>query len=143
MSANGRAALNLTTLFELTGEQGYGQRLERQLKLFTPILEKTPAASPGALSALLNWYSSHESVVVVSGESQWWDALAGRYAPQRALLRMASAEERTKLADLVPFLPPWSQVSQAYRCRDFTCGLPERSLEAVKKWSTEVVPAQP
>ena len=56
---------------------------------------------------------------------------------------MASAEERTKLADLVPFLPPWSQVSQAYRCRDFTCGLPERSLEAVKKWSTEVVPAQP
>ena len=143
MSANGRAALNLTQLYELTGDDKYGQRLEKQLKLFTPILKKTPAASPGALSALLSWYSSHESVVVVSGEPQWWEPLAGSYAPQRVLLRVASVEERAKLAELVPFLPPWSEVSQAYLCRDFTCGLPERSLEAVKKWSTEVVPAQP
>jgi uncharacterized protein YyaL (SSP411 family) len=143
MSANGRAALNLTQLYELTGDDRYGQRLEKQLKLFAPILKKTPAASPGALCALLSWYSSHESVVVVSGEPQWWEPLAGSYAPQRVLLRVASAEERAKLAVLVPFLPPWSEVSQAYLCRDFTCGLPERSLEAVKKWSTEVVPAQP
>ena len=143
MSANGRAALNLIQLYELTGDEKYGQRLERQLKLFTPILEKTPAASPGALSALLCWYSSHESVVVVSGEPQWWEALTGSYAPQRVLLRVASADDRAKLAELVPFLPPWSKVSQAYRCRDFTCGLPVGSLDAVKKWSTEVVPAQP
>lgn len=143
MSPNGRAALNLTTLYELTGDEVYRKGLEAQLKLFAPLFEKAPAASPGALSALLSWYSSHESVVVVSGDQQWWEAFTGDYVPQRVLLRVASTEDRVKLIELVPFLPPWSTESRAYRCRDFACGLPESSLEAVMKWSTEVVPAQP
>ncbi|MCA9780509.1 MAG: thioredoxin domain-containing protein, partial [Candidatus Eremiobacteraeota bacterium] len=143
MSANTRAALNLTSLYELTGDQKYQQKLETELSLFTPTLETAPSASPGALSALLTWYSTHESVIVVSRDPEWWRAVSRSYVPQRVQIRLTDEADRENLIKVIPFLPSWSAESRAYRCRDFACGLPETSLNAVKAWNTEVDPAQP
>lgn len=143
MSANSRAALNLSVLYELTGRADYQKTEEALLKTLAPRVEENPTASAGALSALLTWYSEHEAIIVVSAEESWWNAVSNPYRPGTVCLRIASAEQREELAADIPYLPEWTETSRAYRCRDFACGLPVDSLAAVKAWNTKDVPPKP
>jgi uncharacterized protein YyaL (SSP411 family) len=139
MGANTRAALNLSTLYQITGDQIYSDKLQSLLKVFAPKLESSPTASPGAMSALLSWYGSHESIIIVSQEASWWSAVSAEFAPGRVSMRVESEQQRVQLAKLIPFVPPWSAKSEAYRCQDFTCGLPVQSLAEVEAWLTKDV----
>jgi uncharacterized protein len=141
MSANTRAALNLSTLYQITGDKKYAAKLEALLKVFTSLLQSSPTACPGALSALLSWYGPHESIIIVSQEASWWTAVSAAYSPGIVSIRLGSEQQAKELSELIPFLPPWSEKDQAYRCQDFACGLPVETLVQVQAWLTKDVTA--
>lgn len=133
MSANTCSAINLEKLYSLTGKEQYGKTLEELLKLTEAQMKETPTAMPGTLSALLGWYGSHESVILVSSDENWKSVLRDTYKPSRTLILVNSEEDDKKLKTVIPFLPPWSSHNRAYRCRDFACDRPIESLKKLKE----------
>jgi uncharacterized protein YyaL (SSP411 family) len=65
-SANAIAELSLVTLAHITGKHEYREKAEAALKAFQPLMEKSPPAFTGLLSAL-DAYSSSPTEVIFTG----------------------------------------------------------------------------
>ena len=131
ISTSSMSALNLSKLYEITGDKNFADRLQSLLKQVGTTLERAPTGLPGALSALLQWHGNHESLIVISKDDDWKSTLQPRYTPHKTLILVDSNEKHRELKELIPFLPPWSDNSRAYLCRGFSCGLPIEKLKDV------------
>lgn len=131
-SANSAAALNLSLLHQLTGQEKYRDRLQSLLKFLSPRILASPTAHPGSLSALSAWYGSHTTVIVDSQNGEWWEVAISGYHPERGVLRVQNETDQARLAKVVRFLPPKQRANTAFRCQDQTCGPPITSFEGLK-----------
>lgn len=132
-SANSRAAVNLVTLYRLTGQENYRTTLEGLLRSVGPALKEHPENLPGILTALDLWNGEEESVVLVGVQEPWWDLISSGYHPQRVAHWLKSDLERQELAPMVSYLKELPNKSAAYVCQNFTCGLPITSLGGLRE----------
>jgi len=132
-SAASCSALNLSALYAITGKKEYADHLESLIKDNAKTLESRPQGLPGALGALLQWYGSHQSLILVSSDPNWKSSVLEVYQPERLVILVGSEESREALKPLIPYLPDWSDQSRAYFCHDFACELPLTKLAEIEK----------
>ncbi len=132
-SANSRAAVNLVTLYRLTGQESYRTTLEGLLRSVGAALKDRPENLPGILLAVDLWNGEEESVVLVGDQERWWTVISQGYHPQRVAHWLKSDVEREALAPLVGYLKELPMKNAAYVCQNFTCGLPITSLDGLRE----------
>ena len=137
-AAGSVSAWNLLVLARLTGEAGLVGRLERTLAASATPLTQQGRGVP-MMAAALSAYHAPGMQIVIAGEPAapgtraLTRAVARRYLPFAVLVPVAPAA-REAFAAVLPWtaaLEPRDDQPTAYVCRDFTCGLPVTSPEAL------------
>jgi uncharacterized protein YyaL (SSP411 family) len=137
-SGNGIAACALQRLGHLIGEPRYLEAAARALKLFYPTLEQQPSACVSLATALEEYLSPPQTVVLRGGRegvAQWGRVLARRYRP--ATLVIGIAEGAAGLPPVLDKAAPAGSGVNAWVCQGVSC-LPaigelaelERTLDA-------------
>ncbi len=126
------AVLNLQILAHLVERQGWTEKIERTLQLFSVRLEQMGRAVPMMACALSTYVTGVRQVVVVSDGAAAGDmerVLATKYLPSTFVLSLTRSEQQA-LSEVLPLLaamPPPAPPARgkaaavAYVCRDFTC----------------------
>jgi len=121
-SGNGIAAVALQRLGHLVGEPRYLEAAERALKLFYPVLEQHPSACV-SLATALEEYLSPPQIVVLRGErgsvAEWSRALARRYRP--ATLAIAVPAGVAGLPPVLDKAAPARAGVNAWVCQGVSC----------------------
>jgi uncharacterized protein YyaL (SSP411 family) len=131
-SGNGVAALALSRLAALTGEERYAQAARRTVELFHPALQRQPAGFAVLLQALLEQLQP-PAVLVLRGTAQ---ALSGWTRPPR--LGYLPGVLVLPVASGVPGLPPLLDKASppdgvnAWLCRGVSCLPPMTGLDEVR-----------
>lgn len=131
-SGAGVAALALQRLGFLLGESRYLNAAERTLTNAWPTLEKFPHGHVSLLSALEE-YLSHPEIVIIRGPrpaiGEWHEAASRLYAPSRLLFAIDENARNLPGALAERAAKPGAVV--AYRCTGSVCSLPIDSLDAL------------
>jgi uncharacterized protein YyaL (SSP411 family) len=122
-AANSVAALALLRLAALTGEDRYRAHAGQILALFGPLAGSAPAAFAHLLAALELWHRGTTEIVVAGDEPDLLGEVRARYLPSAVL---AWGERYPS--------PLWEgrDDGRAYVCRDYACGLPAETPEALR-----------
>jgi len=138
-SGNGIAALALQRLGFLLGEARYLGAAERCLRFAWQQMQEYPQAHVSLLSALEEYHSQVEVIVIRGEESQidqWRNSATKLYSPGRMIFAISSAAK-----DLPGALAERQSVDGetiAYRCLGTHCEMPVRSWEALAELLVEV-----
>ncbi len=131
-SGNGIAARALQRLGFLLGETRYLDAAARTLQYAAPALAEHPQAYVTMLTALEE-YLSHPEIVIVRGDAgeaaAWRDAVTRIYAPRRLVFAIPADAEGLPGALAERAARPGTTV--AYRCTGTRCSLPIESLDAL------------
>ncbi len=138
-SGNSVAALTLSRLSSLTGNQKWTEYREKQLAFLSGHIREYPAGYAAALLAFLpNLYSSRE-LVCVTAENQVipeiQEFLRKNDLPLLSVL-VKTRENETTLADAAPFTAdyPFPKDGAAYYlCKNGACAAPVASLQELKQ----------
>jgi hypothetical protein len=131
-SGNSVAVRNLLRLARMTGRAEFRETAERTLAAFAPRLAAAPMALPQMLAACDFLLCEPQEAVLV-GEREAADTVAlaqvlrSRFAPNRVVLLVDSAETRRKLAAGIPAIESMEKIggrASAYVCRGYACQLP-------------------
>jgi len=133
--------LQLTHLVAPTGDDGWTARLERTLRLFGSRLEQMGRAVPMMAAALSTYHAGMQQIVIVDGAAPGGalhelSRVVARLHLPFAITLHVDAERQRALAGSLPFVAamrPVSGASAAYVCRDFTCGQPVTTAEALEE----------
>ena len=136
-SGNAVMAMNLRRLGALTGEAGYGERLDRLLAATAGELDRAGLTAPALLHALEARLHPGPEIVLVAPESRtqlapFLAVLAGRFAPDHLLVPVVEGEVEA-LAPQVPLLAGKRAIggaATAFVCRAHVCRLPSRDPAA-------------
>jgi uncharacterized protein len=130
-SGNSVATDVLLRLAHLTGHDDYRLAAERSLRALFPKLQSQPTMAPTMLVALGRWLTPASQIVIRCAE--WNNATDDvlreyrrSYAPYTTLLVLTDAAVE-QIAETAPFLASLVRQGRTtiYRCREFTCELPE------------------
>ena len=137
-SGNGIAAFGLQRLGFLLGESRYLNAAERTLRFAWRALEDYPHGHSSLITALEE-YQSHPEIVVLRGpeaEIRRWQASANQlYAPTRLIFAIPATE--AGLPGALADRQARDGESVAYRCVGSHCSLPLSSFEALAAAMTE------
>ena len=119
-SANSTAALALTRLAALTGEDRYGRAARDVLRLLHAHLHHHPTAVTTALGAIDVMFRGATEIVISGARPDLVEMVHRRYLPTAVLAWGETYDS-----------PLWEGRDQpaAYVCRDFVCGLPATTVE--------------
>ncbi|MCH8312167.1 MAG: thioredoxin domain-containing protein [Nitrospinae bacterium] len=134
-SANAIAVLSLVTLGHLTGKEEYREKAGEALKAFQPLMEKSPAAFTGCLSALDSWSSSPTEVIFTGSKDEtrfkeMQAAVQEDYRPNKILLWSENETTQNEL----PLTQGKSAIKgepTVYLCQQQTCQPPVHSGKAL------------
>ncbi|MDE3156083.1 MAG: thioredoxin domain-containing protein [Acidobacteriota bacterium] len=140
-AASSVAVVNLLTLWRLTGEARYAERVERTLALFAHRLTRQARAVPMMLSALSAWHAREagEEIVIVGARTSpatlaLQAEVAASYRPFSVELPVDPAATQARIGRLLPFVAAMQPVDgrpAAYVCRQFACRQPVDTPEAL------------
>jgi hypothetical protein len=143
-SPNSVAFTNLLRLTMLTGDTCFEKRASDLARLYTGLLEQSPAGYTFFLSGLCLLFGPSTEVVINEGPEgvpakNMADALNTRYLPFTVVLLKNSGNEND-LAKIAPFtsgMSPQEGRTTAYVCSRHTCSVPVKGvkelLESVEK----------
>jgi uncharacterized protein YyaL (SSP411 family) len=129
-SASSVGALNLLSLWHLTGDESYRTRAESIFRAFAARLASYGRTLPMMAAALSVALAPPEQIVVVGAGGEQtdglWRAANRTYRPFAQLVRVAPGKVQERLAALMPWIGAMTPQDGgvAYVCRDFVCGAP-------------------
>jgi uncharacterized protein YyaL (SSP411 family) len=132
-SGNSVATDVLLRLAHLTGDEKLREAAMRSIQAFTPKIQAQPTMAPQMLVALGRSFAAPEQIVLryEGGEmdSQGRELFAGEshpFSPYTVALALSDAAA-DELEQTAPFLGSLERKGKItiYRCRNFTCELPE------------------
>jgi uncharacterized protein YyaL (SSP411 family) len=130
-SGNSVATDVLLRLAHITGDDDFQHRARRSLESFTPKLKAQPTIAPQMLVALNRWLSEPAQFVIrcaeIDSEVRAFVKREGAcFNPTAASLAITDAAV-AQLSAAAPFLAGLERRGRltVYRCRNFTCHLPE------------------
>ena len=138
-AAGSVSALNLITLWHLTGDAAHRGRAALALAQVSERGRAAPRVAPFMCAALSTWYAGSQ-VVVVAGEPGRADTLAlhdvvaSRYVPFTVTVPLHEREE-PRVRPLLPFVEGMRARdgrATAYVCHDFRCEAPVQDPEALR-----------
>jgi uncharacterized protein YyaL (SSP411 family) len=125
-------ALNLLTLFHLTGDAQFRDRAARALASLAPRLAAAGRAVP-MMAAVVSMTLAETRQIVILGDSAAQDTLALRtiverhHRPFTVVVPVAPGEGQRRLAERLPWIGAMSMLegrATAYVCREFACDAP-------------------
>jgi uncharacterized protein YyaL (SSP411 family) len=122
---------NLMQLGHITGEPTLLERAERSLERYGPNIGRIVRVMPLMVANVALWHGGGTQVVI-SGAADHPEtvaleqAAASRYVPWRITIPLRSAEDRQRLATVLPWLGGLrvTETAAAYLCDNFTCQAP-------------------
>jgi uncharacterized protein len=128
-SGNSVATDVLLRLAHLTGEEALAEKATRSLRSFAPKIQAQPTMAPQMLVALSRSLSAPEQVVLRCADAECRDLFqreSRSFSLNTVVLALSDAAARA-LIPLSPFLGGLERKGKIsiYRCRNFTCELPE------------------
>jgi uncharacterized protein YyaL (SSP411 family) len=146
-AASSVSVLNLLTLAHLTGDETLRGRIERTFSRFASRAAQIGRAMPMMLAGLSAYHSGVPQLVVTgadAGAAGLLDAVRGCYLPTAIVLRVRE-DARDEWARLLPWLGPMvprDGRATAYLCRDFVCGVPLETADAIRESLSALRPAR-
>ncbi len=140
-AASSMAVMNLLTLWRLTGQSRYAERIERTMGFFASRLTRQARAVPMMLSALSTYHAhaaGQEIVIAGPRESPVTRAMqaevAALYRPFAVEVPVEPGATQARLARLLPFVASMTMMEgqpTAYVCREFACRQPVNTPDAL------------
>jgi uncharacterized protein YyaL (SSP411 family) len=132
-SGNSTAAYALLRLWKLTGEERWADYPNSILQNSAGLISRQPLAFPNMLCAFEFYMSRPKEIAVIgnpadSGAKALLKEIFSTYCPNKVVAGGIDGE--------LPLLKDRSQIdgtAAAYVCRNFTCSLPIRSVEALRE----------
>ena len=143
-SGNGIAAFALQRLGHLVGEPRYLEAAARALQCFYPVIEQHPSACVSLATALEEYLSPPQTVVLRGGReslAQWNRVLARRYRPATLLIGI-TADAAGLPAVLDKAAPPGAGVN-AWVCQGVSCLPAIGELAELERTLAAAAPARP
>jgi uncharacterized protein len=128
-SGNSVATDVLLRLAHLTSNETLGEKAARSLHSFAPKIKAQPVMAPQMLVALARSLAAPEQIVLRCADAECRDLFrreSRSFSPNTVVLALSDAAARA-LAPFSPFLGGLERKGKIsiYRCRNFTCELPE------------------
>jgi uncharacterized protein YyaL (SSP411 family) len=137
-SGNSMAATALLRLAKLTGRTDLFEKAQATLRTFQSLMASHPMAAGQMLTALDFYLGPVEEIAVIGDPAhadtqQVLRLLRGRFQPRQVLALRSTADEATRLDQLVPLLTGKTAQGAVttYICQDFTCQAPLVGVEAL------------
>lgn len=133
-SGNSVAAVILTRLGYLTGENAYLEKTDEMYHTFYDSINRQASASPFFIQSLLLTESPTKEVVIIGEKNEpnlkiFMEKLQSEFLPNVTILY---AEEAEQFANAAPFAAKYTQIDNkttVYVCENFSCLRPTTDLE--------------
>ena len=140
-AAGSVSALNLITLWHLTGDEGQRRRAALALAQLSDRGTDAPRVAPFMTAALSAWHAGLRQTVVAGEEGRadtlaLHDVLASRYLPFTIVIPLHSGDPARAVEPLLPFasgMHARDGNATAYMCHDFRCEAPIQDPESLRK----------
>jgi len=137
-SGNSIAMLDLVLLSKITGDERYGDAVEKMLEAFAGRITKNPGQFAMFHTALQSWWSGGKEIVLVGERYEVEDFINSfreRFLPNDVMI-LKDKENEDKLTDLLEFTSSMEKVKDeptAYICENLSCKEPITDIEKFEK----------
>ncbi|MEF8874211.1 MAG: glycoside hydrolase family 47 protein, partial [Candidatus Thermoplasmatota archaeon] len=134
-SGNSIALFDLIRLSQMTGNEEYGEAVEKMIEAFSGKISQNPAQFTMFLTALQSWFAGSKEVVIVGEDEEMLDVLRDQFSPNTVVI-VKDEENSDELDKLLGYTSSMTKVdgkTTAYICEDFTCEEPITDINEFEK----------